>query len=150
MRNKQVGWSIEAQLLQEIGVISERNKETSSNINNITGTISLPTGASTSSKQDTLLASQTIDIKEAPVVAIGVASQSVAVGGTTNRVILTPTVDCWVKIGSNPTAVANTTGNFFMLAGLPSVPITVTPSTTKIAVISNDTQTGYLSIRGIS
>ena len=44
MRNKQIGWSTEAQLLQEIGVVLEQNNKTSS---------ALPAGVSTSDLQIT-------------------------------------------------------------------------------------------------
>ena len=95
--------------------------------------------------------SQAITYIESPVVSIGLTStQSSVVGASTNRVIITPTIDCWVAIGSNPTATVGTTGSFFLAGGIASLPITVTPSTTKLAVISNDSATGKLSRLGIS
>ncbi len=87
-----------------------------------------------------------VTMQAAQVVAIGSTSAaSAAVQAGTTRVILTTTADCWVAFGSTPTAVANTTGNIFLPAGVPSYPIAVTPGVTKIAVIQA-TSVGYLSI----
>jgi hypothetical protein len=54
-------------------------------------------------------------------------------------------MDCWVAIGSNPTATASTTGSFFLSEGIPSYPISVTGGTTKVAVIEA-TAAGFLSV----
>ena len=88
----------------------------------------------------------------AQVLAIGPTSvQSSTTLSTTNRIILVPTVDCWVQLGSSPSAavptVTTSSGSFFLPASCPSYPIAVTGATTKIAVISNvGTVTGFLSI----
>ena len=100
-----------------------------------------------------LLATQTLTEAQTPFgVAIaassGASAQTAAVGATTTRVIITSTVDCWIAIGSNPTATATPTGSYFLLAGVRDVIRTVTPSVTKIAVLSNDASTGQLSVQG--
>lgn len=92
------------------------------------------------------IAEQTILLQTPKVLAIGaVSAQSAVVGANTDRIVLTPTVDCWIAIGSNPTAVANTAGSFFLAAGSQSYPISVTKGVTKIAVIQVSTA-GFLSI----
>ena len=83
-------------------------------------------------------------------VAIGASSaQSAVVQSTTNRVTLMATIACWVNIGSNPTAVANTaagTGaSFYLPAGYPMPDIMVTPGVSKIANIQSASG-GMLSI----
>jgi hypothetical protein len=107
----------------------------------------LPTWASTSVKQDTLIASQTITMITNQSVTIGwTSAQSASVNASTNRVIITTTADCWVNLWANPTSVARTTGSwFFLTAGASTYPISVTAWTTKISVIQ-DTSAGYLSI----
>ncbi len=90
---------------------------------------------------------QTISVAAAQVVAIGAASaQSAAVGAGRNRVVLIPTVDCWVALGANPTA-AKAAGSFFLAAGSQSYPISVTGGTTRIAVLADASGvTGSLSV----
>ncbi len=90
---------------------------------------------------------QTISVAAAQVVTIGAAStQSAAVGAGRNRVVLIPTVDCWIALGANPTA-AKAAGSFFLPAGSQSYPISVTPGATKIAVLTDASGvTGSLSV----
>jgi hypothetical protein len=94
-----------------------------------------------------LIDEQTLDLStNPPVVAIGAASaQSSAVDATTKRIVLSASSACWVAIGADPTAAANTAGSFYLAAGAQSYPIKVTSGVTKIAVIQ-DSATGYLSI----
>ena len=73
-----------------------------------------------------------------------VASQSVTVGGTsavsavwngsTTRVILVSTTDCWVAFGATPSAVAAAAGAIFVPSSVYGYPITVTAGQ-KLAVI---------------
>lgn len=90
---------------------------------------------------------QTISVGATQVVAIGAAStQSAAVGAGRNRVVLIPTVDCWIAVGANPTA-AKSAGSFFLSAGSQSYPISITAGTTKIAVLTDASGvTGSLSV----
>lgn len=90
-----------------------------------------------------------ITLTAAQVVAAGAASAASAVTqATTTRIVLTPTVDCWVAIGATPTAAVATSGSFFLPAGVPSYPITVVGGTTKIAAIANvSASTGYVSVQ---
>ena len=93
-----------------------------------------------------VIAEQTLIIQTTKVVAIGAAStQSAVVGANTNRVVLSTTADCWIAIGTNPTAAANTAGSFFLGANSQSYPIEVKEGLTKIAVIQG-LSSGYLSI----
>lgn len=93
-----------------------------------------------------VIAEQTLIIQATQVVAVGAASaQSAVVGANTNRVVLNTTTDCWVSIGTNPTAAANTAGSFFLSANSQSYPIEVKEGLTKIAVIQASFS-GYLSI----
>lgn len=93
-----------------------------------------------------VIAEQTLILQAPKVVAVGATStQSAAVGANTTRIVLSTTTDCWIAIGSNPTAAANTAGSFFLSAGSQSYPIVATPSTTKVAVIQN-ASSGYLSV----
>lgn len=88
----------------------------------------------------------------AQVLAIGSTSATSSLtNAPTNRVILTPTADCWVMLGSAPTAAVPSgtasSGPIFLPASCPSYPIAVTGGTTKIAVVANvSTSAGYLSI----
>lgn len=86
-----------------------------------------------------------INLQGVQSVAIGAASvQSSAVGATTNRFVLTATVNCWVAVGDNPTAAAHTAGSFYMPAGA-MFPISAVAGSTKVAVIQ-DSASGYLSV----
>jgi hypothetical protein len=98
-------------------------------------------------KITSLVVTQSISLSTSPqVVAIGATStQSSAVNAATNRVVLIANMDCWVAIGSNPTAAANTAGSFFLSEGIPSYPISVTGGTTKVAAIEA-TAAGFLSV----
>lgn len=87
-----------------------------------------------------------LSVQAAQAVAVGAASAaSSAVQTTTNRVILSSTTACWVAIGPNPTAVANTAGSIYVPAAVVMPPIGVTPGITKVAVIQASAG-GYLSI----
>lgn len=66
----------------------------------------------------------------------GSSSQSAALGASTTLVRLFCTADCFIKIASNPTALADGT-SMFVAAGIIDF-IGVQPSQ-KIAVISNGT-----------
>lgn len=93
-----------------------------------------------------VIAEQTLILQTTQVVAVGASSaQSSIVGENTNRVVLSPTVDCWISIGTDPTAVVNTSGSFFLSANSQSYPIEVKDGLTKIAVIQISSS-GYLSI----
>jgi hypothetical protein len=93
-----------------------------------------------------LISLQTVTQTATQVITIaGTSAQSSAVGSTTTRVILGATTDCWISIGSNPTAVLHGSNSFFLKAGASSYPMTVIASTSKIAVIQ-DSAAGYLSI----
>jgi hypothetical protein len=87
-------------------------------------------------KVTALISTQTIVLSVPPqVVAIGSTStQSATFNATTSRIILNSTVDCWIKLGTNPTASA-TTGSFYQSAGIPSYITSVTGVTDKLAVI---------------
>ena len=99
----------------------------------------LPAGASKDS-------SQYLTLGTIQAVAVGATSvQSSAVGAGITKVVISATTDCWVAIGSNPTASKATAGSFFLGAGSQSYPITVTAGTTKIAVLQ-DTASGYISV----
>jgi hypothetical protein len=93
-----------------------------------------------------ILSTQTVSIVVAPsVIAIGTTSaQSSVINSATNRLILNSTSDCWVNVGVSPTAVARTSGSFFLSQGIPSYPILVTTGV-SVAVIQ-DTTSGFLSI----
>ena len=80
------------------------------------------------------------------IVTVGAASAaSAAVQATTNRVVLSSTTGAWVAFGSNPTAVAATTGNIYVPPNVVMPAIAVTPGITKIAAIQA-TAGGTLSI----
>ena len=89
---------------------------------------------------------QSLWINTAQVLALGATSaQSSAVASNTNRVALSTTQDCWIAVGSNPTAAKATAGSFFLAAGAQSYPISVLNGVTKIAALY-DANAGYLSI----
>lgn len=92
-------------------------------------------------------AAQTISVGASQFVAIGAAStQSAVVGAGRNRVVMIPTVDCWIALGTNPTA-AKAAGSFFLAAGSQSYPISVTGGTSRIAVLTDAAGvTGSLSV----
>ena len=78
--------------------------------------------------------------------AVGATSaQSAVVNASTNRVVLTSTTGCWVAFGSNPTASA-AAGSIYLPPNVVSPAYTVTPGTTKIAVIQASA-VGSLSIQ---
>jgi hypothetical protein len=89
---------------------------------------------------------QSLWINTAQVLTIGATSvASNAVASNTNRVVLSTTQDCWVAVGSDPTATKATAGSFFLSAGSQSYPISVQNGVTKIAAVY-DSAVGYLSI----
>lgn len=95
---------------------------------------------------DAIKVAQTISKVTAQTLSLGLAStQSSVVSSTTKRVVLTSSMDCWVDIGANPTATLATGASFFLAAGIPSYPMDVVSSTSKIAVIA-PVANGYLSI----
>ena len=95
---------------------------------------------------DAIKVAQTLHKTYGQAIALALTSvQSSSVGSTTKRVVLTPTMDCWVELGTNPVAVVAGSTSIFLPAGIPSYPIDVTPSSTKIAVIAT-AASGYLSI----
>jgi|SRR4051812_3102165 hypothetical protein len=61
----------------------------------------------------------------------GTSAQSAAVGGNTTIVRIYATQDCWVALGPNPTAAANT--SMFLAAGAPEY-LAINPGE-KIAAI---------------
>lgn len=90
--------------------------------------------------------SQYLTINNVQVLTIsGTSAASAAVNLATNKIVISTTADCWVAIGSAPTAVARTTNNFFMAAGSQTFPIAVVPGVSKIAIIQDSTG-GYASI----
>lgn len=89
---------------------------------------------------------QSLWINTAQALAFSTSSvQSSIVASNTNRVVLSCTQDCWIAVGSNPTAAKATEGSFFLSAGSQSYPISVLQGVTKIAVIA-DSIDGVLSI----
>lgn len=102
------------------------------------------TGLATVAKQDIAKAvldaikvAQTIGKVTAQTLSLGLTSvQSSVVSSTTKRVVLTSTMDCWVDIGANPTATLASGTSFLLAAGVPSYPIDVIASISKIAVIA--------------
>lgn len=97
-------------------------------------------------KLTSIRTSQALAINTVQYLSVGSTSlQSSMVNSSTNRIVISSTVDCWVSIGVNPTAVVATSGSFFLSAGAQSYPIEVFPSVTKIAAIQASTN-GHLSI----
>lgn len=75
----------------------------------------------------------------------GASAQSAVVHSLTKTVVLCATVNCWLEIGSDPTATLGSGTSTYLPAGALSYPIEVTGGTTKIAAIS-DSASGKLSI----
>ncbi len=73
--------------------------------------------------------------------AIGTANPGQPGGATICR--LASTTDCWIAVGENPTAAANTAGSHYLPAGV--VEYVDVPFGHKVAVIQA-TGAGYLSI----
>jgi len=89
---------------------------------------------------------QSLWINAVQIITLALTSnQSAAVASNTNRVVLSTTQDCWIAIGTNPTAAKATAGSFFLAAGAQSYPISVQNGVTKIAALYDSTA-GYLSI----
>lgn len=83
------------------------------------------------------------------------SAQSVALGASTQTTALVEdqiyrmaaTGNCWVKFGSNPTAVAAAADNHYMAAGDSLfVQLTGLGTAPKIAVIQDAASTGYLNV----
>jgi hypothetical protein len=114
--------------------------------------VGLPSNASTETNQliqtqvlEAIEIAQSITKTTGQVLTLGGGVVvSAVVGSTTNRVVLTSTVDVWINLGAAPTAAIGTAPAFFLPAGVPSYPMKVTPSVTKVAGIS--TVAGTLSI----
>ena len=80
-------------------------------------TVPLPTGAA----KDT---SEYLTVTNTQIVAVGSTStQSAAIGSTTTKIVISTTTDCWIAIGTNPTAIKNTANNIFLGIGNQSYPI---------------------------
>jgi hypothetical protein len=89
-------------------------------------------------KVNNLLSSQTFTYVTAQNPSITASStQSSAVNASTNKIIVTAIGnDAYILLGSNPTATVG--GVCVALAdGVPSMPLTVTPGVTKVAVIAS-------------
>lgn len=76
----------------------------------------------------------------------GTAGTSAAVNASANYVIVTLTTDGYIAIGSAPTA---TTGDMFLPAFVPSPPLRVTGSTSKVSAI-RDSVSGTMKIAEFS
>jgi hypothetical protein len=87
-----------------------------------------------------------LDMLTCQVLSIGQTSvQSQVVSGTTTKVVLIATIDCWVAYNTNPTAVVATVPSVYLSAGIPSYPLLVNALNTKFAVIA-PVGTGKLSL----
>jgi len=112
----------------------------------------LPTNAATEAgltNLATMLAD--ISIEQSVVLVLGqvlatsnVVTVSSAVSAATRRIVLTATVDTWVNVGDNPTSGIGQAPSILLVAGVPSYPIKVNSSVTKVSAIS--TLAGVLSI----
>ena len=71
----------------------------------------------------------------------GSSTTSATFNGSTKRILITPTEDCWVKLGGTATAGGT---SFFISAGIPFPPILLNGKT-SLSVIGN-TAAGQLSI----
>lgn len=71
----------------------------------------------------------------------GSSTTSATFNGSTKRILITPTEDCWVKLGGTATAGGT---SFFISAGIPFPPILLNGKT-SLSVIGN-TAAGHLSI----
>lgn len=81
-----------------------------------------------------------LDVANNDVVAVsGTSAQSIAFAGP--EIQLVSTTDCWLKFGTNPTAVANTDGNQYFPAG--AIWTIQWKAGDKVAVIQNAAG-GYL------
>jgi hypothetical protein len=114
--------------------------------------VGLPSNASTETNQliqtqvlEAIETEQSITKTAGQVLTLGVEMVlSAVMGSVTNRVVLTSTVDTWIDLGSAPVVVIGTAPAFFLPAGVPSYPIKVTPSVTKVC--GHSTVAGKLSI----
>ena len=103
----------------------------------------------TNGSQKASILNQMLNVTVAPqLVAVGTASAaSGTVSASALGIVINPTVDTWVNVATTPVAAVNTTGNIFLAAGTQSFPISVTPSTTKVAAIANNaSQAGWITI----
>lgn len=96
------------------------------------------------------ISNQILNTTVAPQLVVSGTASAVSgtVSSTAKFIVINPTIDSWVNIGSAPTATAGTAGNIFMAAGTQSYPFSVTPSVTKVAAITNNASapTGYITI----
>jgi len=144
--NNNAGWSV-IQWLGRIAVALTTLTRGTGNTDANTQRVTLAADGPGVTQLTAISTAQTISVGTSQVVAIGATStQSAVIGAGRNRVVLIPTVDCWVALGANPTA-AKAAGSFFLAAGAQSYPISVTPGTTKIAVLTDASgATGSLSV----
>ena len=85
---------------------------------------------------------RSLNVASNDVVAVsGTSAQSAAM--TTYEIMLVSTTNCWLKFGTNPTAVASTDANQYLPANA-LVTIKWIPGD-KVAVIQ-DTAAGYLTV----
>jgi hypothetical protein len=97
---------------------------------------------------DAIVSSQYLTINsDAQIIAVtDTSAPSNVVAETTSRVVLIPSVDCWVAIGAG-TVIATASAPCFRLpANVPFYPIKVTGGVTKIAAIRAGSTSGTLSI----
>lgn len=87
-----------------------------------------------------------LDFANAQVVAVSTSSAQSAVFATQAVVRVSTTTACWIKVGTNPTAVANTAGNIQLPAS--DVVDLIVPAGERIAVIRVSAD-GHLSIAPI-
>jgi len=144
--NNNAGWSV-TQWVGRIAVLLSSLTRGTGNADANTQRVTLAADGPGVTQLTSISTAQTITVGATQIVAIGATStQSAAVGVGRNRVVLIPTVDCWIAVGANPTA-AKAAGSFFLPAGAQSYPISVTGGTTRIAVLADATSvTGSLSV----
>lgn len=67
------------------------------------------------------------------------SSQQITLANSTTqpavRYLLTSSTNCWIKLGTNPTAEAGASGNTYLPAGVPVVVLAQDGVSTKLAVI---------------
>jgi len=114
-------------------------------VSNLTALVALTGNGS----QITKVSNQLLNTTVSPQLVVSGTTSAVssAVSAYAKFVVVNPTVDSWVAIGSSPTAQVNTSGSIFMAAGSQSYPFTAIPATTKVAAIANNaSNTGFITI----
>jgi hypothetical protein len=137
----------DAQITQETSLNTVLGQKTDTTASTDTGVFSLTSLFKRSlQKLTSILVSNTVTASALPqVISVGDSSGvSATFNGSTTKIILNSTTDCWISINSSPVA-SIAAGSFFLSAGVPSYPISVNGGTDKLAVIQNQTS-GYLSI----